>query len=396
VSSIYRIPLVRPFLPSFEELEWDVREMLDTGRLSNFGPFSKRLECVAQDQLRVNHALAVSSATTGLCLVLNTLPAGTEVILLSFTFIATAQAVIWNRLIPVFADVQPDTLNVCPNSIRTLLTDRTSAIVAVHVFGSPCDNETLARLASENGVRLFFDSAHAFGSSYRGSYVGAHGDAEVFSLSATKVVPSGEGGLVTTNSEYMNEAILDRRNYGLKDGNSKDCHNDGLNGRLPEFSAILALKEIDSLAWRVARRNEIAAAYREFLAPVPGLRFQIVRDGNRSTFKDFTIQVDPDEFGATRDQLRASLASRGIESVPYFWPSIHVMQRFKQHKPRVSLHETNRVSNQILSLPIFEAMNDVDICDVAQSIVEFHDAVRSGAQTSSPATPRETTDAPVC
>jgi dTDP-4-amino-4,6-dideoxygalactose transaminase len=386
-----QIPLVRPYLPALGEIVDDLSEMLDSGRLTNFGPFSVRLEREVEAILGVRHVAAVSSATTGLCLLLNTLPVGSEVIVPSFTFIATVQAIIWNRLTPVFADIQPDTLNVCPRSVESHVTPRTSAILAVHAFGSPCYIEELHQIAKKHHTMLFFDSAHAFGSKHQGVHVGSFGDAEVFSLNATKVVSSGEGGLVTTNWESLYDAILDRRNYGLNHNGSRDCSNPGLNGKLPEFSAILALKEVASLAWRLERRNEIAHRYLHGLRGLPGLRFQTVRDGDLSTYKDFTIQVDQDSFGVDRNRLQVHLANGGIETAPYFWPPIHRMTYFRPYlKPDQNLVQTDIAADRILSLPMFETLSDDDIERVVISIADlarsqlhrhrFHDtALRLGA-----------------
>lgn len=365
----YRIPLVQPCLPTLQEIEPDLRQMLDSGRLTNFGPFSVRLEAQARRDLGVAHAAAVSSATSGLCLLLSTLSRGSEVIVPSFTFVATVQAIVWNGLVPVFADIDQGTLNVCPRSVEARLSSRTAAILAVHAFGAPCNIEALREISRDRHVPLFFDSAHAFGSRHSGTMVGSFGDAEVFSLSATKVVPSGEGGLVTTNNKRLHNAILDRRNYGLKANGSRDCANPGLNAKLPEFSAIMASREIISLDWRVRRRNEIARRYLAGLKELPGLRFQEIQCGDISTYKDFTIQVEPNRFGTDRNQLRASLAHVGIETAPYFWPAIHRMTLFSKYaSDSQPLPETDRACDQILSLPIFETMSDESVDFVIRSI----------------------------
>ena len=364
-----RIPLVRPSLPTLGEIEGDLRVMLETGRLTNFGPFATRLEHDAAAAADVRYAAAVSSGTTALVLLLNTLPRGSEVVLPSFTFIATAQAVIWNDLIPVFADIEPDSLNVDPRAVEACITPRTSAILAVHAFGAPCAVGELEAIAARHDIRLFFDAAHAFGSRRDGRPVGSFGDAEVFSLSATKLVPSGEGGLVSTNDEGLYSAILDRRNYGLDRCGTRDCAHDGLNGKLAEFNAILALREVATLPARVRRRNQIAQRYRDRLAGMPGLTFQTVRPSDASTYKDFTVQVDPAVFGISRDDLRRSLAAESIETAPYFWPALHQMTRFRQYlRENTALPVTEQVADRILSLPMFEDLDDADVDRVVRGI----------------------------
>jgi dTDP-4-amino-4,6-dideoxygalactose transaminase len=371
------IPLVRPLLPSLHEIEAELQEMFDSGRLTNFGPFSRRLERETETLLGVRGAAATSNATAALTLVLDTLPPGSEVILPSFTFIATAQSVVGASMTPVFADVDPSTLTLDASSVEACLTPSTCAIVAVHAFGVPCDIFGLEALSQKHGLMLVFDSAHAYGSRYGGVPVGRFGHAEVFSLSATKVVPAGEGGLVTTNYDGLLEAVLDRRNYGLRRDGSGDCANHGWNAKMTEFNAILAVKELETLEWRVCRRNQIAQRYLEMLRDVPGLQFQRVPDGDRSTYKDFTIQVDPVRFGATRDELRAQLARLEIESAPYFWPPLHRMTYFNRFvRASSNLSVTERVAESVLSLPLFESMTDEEMEFVAGSVAEIGAAGR--------------------
>jgi dTDP-4-amino-4,6-dideoxygalactose transaminase len=365
----YRIPLVRPYLPSRASIERELDEMLDSGRLTNFGPFSTRLEAKTRELLGVGHTAAVSNATIGLTLILSTLPPESEVILPSFTFVATAQAVTAARLIPVFADIDSDTLNVDVQSVTACITPRTRAICGVHAFGVPCRIDELQHTARKHDLLLLFDSAHAFGARFNRRYVGGFGDAEVFSLSATKVVPAGEGGLVVTNDPALHEAVLDRRNYGLAHDRSGDCRNQGWNAKMTEFHAILAIREIETLEWRIARRNAIAKRYHDGLADVPGLRFQRVPEGDVSTFKDFTVQVDPRVFGVTRDELREKLKQAGIETAPYFAPPLHHMTMFQPFvRPGQMFPETERISASILSLPLFETITNDEIDEVVTAV----------------------------
>jgi dTDP-4-amino-4,6-dideoxygalactose transaminase len=366
------IPLVKPSLPKFEEIEYELRTMLASGRLTNFGPFSQELEQRFSKLLRVKHSLCVSNATTGLLLLLNTLPKGSEVLVPSFTFLPTVQAILWNSLIPVFVDIDIETYTISPDSIASQITEQTSAILAVHTFGNPCDIDALQDIARKKKVKLFFDSAHAFGAKHKDAYVGNCGDAEVFSLSATKLLPCGEGGVITTNSDFIYEATINRRNYGFKH-NSRNCANLGLNGKITEFSAILGLKEIDSIDEEVRKRNKIAQKYIQSLSGLEGIEFQQVRDMDRSTYKDFTIAFDGSSSRLERDILMKELLSRGIEVDAYFSPAIHQMEYF-QNLPikQTNLTTTNSLEKKILSIPIYSDLSDDEVNYIINAIKDIH------------------------
>jgi len=356
-----RIPLVKPFLPRLEDIESDLRNMLESGRLTNFGPYSRLLENKTRDMLGVRHVASVSNATTGLVLLLNTLPKGSEVILPSFTFLPTVQAVLWNGLVPVFADIDPDSYNISPELLVPRITERTSAILAVHIFGNPCDVDALEGIAKSHNLKLFFDSAHAFGGKFNGKFLGGSGDAEVFSLSATKVLPCGEGGIITTNDDIIHQAILNRRNYGFKT-NSRDCHNMGLNGKMTEFSAIIGVKEIESIGLQIEKRNEIARKYIYNLQGQDGISFQKINQADTSTYKDFTIKINANLFGANRDCIKSKLIRNGVGAEAYFCPAIHNMSYVKDNYPaKLPLYNTDQLEMEILSIPIY---HDIANCDI--------------------------------
>jgi dTDP-4-amino-4,6-dideoxygalactose transaminase len=355
------VPLVKPHLPSLEEIETELRGMLNSGRLTNIGPYSQRFESAVADFLGVSHAVCAASGTTGLCLLLNTLPKGSEVLVPSFTFVATVQSVLWNGLVPVFVDIESDTFTMCPKSAKAALSSRTSAILAVNTFGAPCGIDDLAELAKRARVSLYFDSAHALGATHKGKRLGAFGDAEVFSLSATKLLACGEGGIVTSNNRSLYEALLDRRNYGFRHG-SRDCANMGLNGKFTEFGAILGLKGLDSLDARIRRRNELASTYRTRLGAIKGIEFQKVKAGDYSTFKDFVILCDPEKLGLNREELAAHLRGKGIETASYFSPAVHELSYFKNYLQSGSeLGRTSLLQERVLSLPIYSDLTEEEV-----------------------------------
>jgi len=388
---MHHIPLVKPHLPTLEEVESELRDMLRSGRLTNFGPFAALLEQRVRELLNLKYALCTSNGTTGLMLLLNMLPRGSEVLVPSFTFLPTVQAIVWNSLVPVFVDIDATTYNCLPSAVASKITQRTSAILAVHTFGNPCAVEELEDIAHQNRLRLFFDSAHAFGARCNGRYLGCFGDAEVFSLSATKLLPCGEGGVIATNSDAVKEAILDRRNYGFMAG-SRDCSNMGLNGKITEFSAILGTKEIEFVGREVARRNQVAGRYRSGLGCLPGLGFQSVGPASTSSYKDFTITVDSGMFGSDRDTLRSELGTRGIETGVYFDPPIHRMAYFLSRTSRGNeLRNTELIAERILSLPIYSELSDDEVEYVIASVI---DSCRAGKKVGEAFSHRALCDEP--
>lgn len=359
-----QLPIVSPEgLPGQEFLS-DVQEILASGRLTN-GSFVREFEAAAAVYLDVPHCVAVSSCSVGLALTLRALGLHGEVILPSFTFHATAHSVLWNNLRPVFADCDPETFCLCPRAVRSKISPSTAAILAVHVFGHPANITELDQIAADQDILIIYDAAHAFGSKVGDRHVGSFGLAEVFSFSPTKLIVAGEGGLITTRDATLAERLRAARNYG--DSGNYDPNLAGLNGRMSEFHAALALRGLDSLEARIERRNEIRRRYEERLGHIPGLRFQQIRTGHHSTCKDFSLLVNEAEFGVSRDRLRRVLHRENIETKRYFWPPVHRQQMYRHIWDQRPLPCTEWISQRTLNLPIYSSLHDdsVDrICDV--------------------------------
>jgi dTDP-4-amino-4,6-dideoxygalactose transaminase len=361
------VPFVRPDLPDFDLLAADLAAAVAGGMLTK-GPELARLEAEAAAHLGVRHVVGVSSGTVGLMLVLAAVAdrqggfgsrtaRRREVIVPSFIFLAAPTSIAWAGLEPVFVDCDPDTFTVCPAAVRAAVSDRTAAIMACHTFGCPCAEAELEAIAAAAGVPLVIDAAHGLGTSVAGRPVGAVGFAQVFSLSPTKLVVAGEGGLVATSSDDLADAVRTGREYG-NDGRY-GCTLPGVNGRLPEFSAILARASLGRLAEVAARRREAAAAYAEGLAGLPGIGFQQIPAAATSSFKDFVLTVSPAAAGIDRDGLRARLAARGVDTRAYYDPPCHAMEAFAgAHAGRVvaglagPLTVTERIAATALALPM--------------------------------------------
>lgn len=361
------LPIVRPTLPAFDgDLAEKTREILETGRLTK-GPYLAAMEDRTAENQRVPHAVAVSSCTLGLLLTYRALELEGEVLVPSFTFMATVHPLLWIGAQPVFVDIDPETWNLDPACVESGITSRTSAIVGLHNFGNPAPVRELVAIAERHDVRLIFDAAHGFGALYRGQPLGSFGIAEVFSMSPTKLLITGEGGMVTTRDGALAKSIRISREYGNPGG--YDSIFPGLNARLPEFNALLGLYSLDRLEQSAIQRNQCADWYRTLLADVPGLRFQRIHPEDRCSYKDLSVYVDEEAFGLTRDQLETALAAENVDTRKYYDPPVHQQQIYRrQGSAQPALPVTERVARRSISLPIWSHMEFETVEKLAEAI----------------------------
>jgi dTDP-4-amino-4,6-dideoxygalactose transaminase len=363
------LPFAQPTLEDRKEVLDRIEHSLSTGWLTD-GPVVQDLETRAARHFGAQECVAVASCTLGLMLVMQQLDPKGPVVMPSFTFSATAHAAAWNGLDIRFADVDPATWLLDPDRVS----GAAGLIVGVHVSGVPCDVARLEELASRTGAQLMFDAAHGAGSlvSTNGAEhpVGAFGAAEVFSLTPTKVLSGAEGGLITTNDSELAHQLRLARNYG--NPGSYDTLFPGLNARLSELHAAIALVAFDHLESRVEHRNSVAARYRERLGSIHGVGFQHVPEGSRSSYKDFTITIDGDGFGCSRDTVVAALQAEGVDTRPYYSPPVHRQTAYADLGP-FELPVTDRLASQVISLPIWShlPLGTVDrVCDAVERIHE--------------------------
>jgi dTDP-4-amino-4,6-dideoxygalactose transaminase len=365
-------PVARPALPDFEALAPEMRDVLASGLLSK-GRHLRDFEEALAAHLGVRHAVAVSSGTTGLMLTYQALGLKGEVVVPSFTFMATVSALVWVGARPVFADVNAATTNLDPEAAESVMTDKTSAVVAVHNHGNPADVDGLRSLAERHGVRLVFDAAHALGSLYEGTPVGPQGDANVFSLSFTKLLVAGEGGVVATNDDALAEQVRFGREYG--NTGHYDSAFAGLNGRMGELAALLALRGLPRLEAGARHRNRLAELYREELGDLPGIGFQRVRAGDRSSYKDFSVTVEAGAFGLTRDELAAALEAENVETRKYYDPPAHRHTAYRRFAPPdEALPDTMLLAARSLSLPIWSDMEPAVVSRICAAIRSAHES----------------------
>jgi dTDP-4-amino-4,6-dideoxygalactose transaminase len=367
-----KVHIVKPFLPSFGDMSEEVEEIL-TGGMVTKGRHLLAFEEAVAEHLGVRHAVAVSSCTTGMMLTHKALGLTGDVVVPSFTFMATVSALVWAGLRPVFADVDARTSTLDPAAAEAAITPRTSAIVAVHNFGNPADIDDLQAVADRHGLKLIFDAAHGFGALYQGVPVGGQGEVNIYSLSPTKLLVAGEGGIVATNNDYLAEKTRIGREYG-NDGNY-DSLFAGINARMPEFSALLGLHSLRFLETAARHRNELVALYRKNLGQLPGLGFQEVRSGNRNSYREFSIVVDPETFGMTRDHLATALAAENIDSRKYYQPPAHRQTAYRQYAPTEDvLPNTEMLSSRSLALPMWSHMDSEMVLRICWTIERIHES----------------------
>jgi dTDP-4-amino-4,6-dideoxygalactose transaminase len=356
------IPITRPHLPSLERFSEVIAELFETRMLSNFAKYSRLLESRAATLLDHPGPQCVSSCDIGMVLAWRALdgPSG-EVIVPSFTFCSTVNSLRWCGLTPVFADVDPETYCLDPEDVRRRITPRTVGIAAVHTFGLPADIEALEGLAAEHDLRIVFDAAHGLGGRYRGRALGAFGDASVFSLSGTKLVTGGEGGLATFRDAETADRFNYLRAYGFR--GDYNCRHIGLNGKLSEMNAALAWLSLDLIDEVMTRRLAQVARYRQALAECNEVAFQSVPDGCVHGYKDLAIRFADRE---RREAAEAALAAAGIMTKRYFFPA-HRMESYRADH-RYALAVTDRLAEQILCVPLFHDLKDAQIDGIAATI----------------------------
>ncbi|MFE7580048.1 DegT/DnrJ/EryC1/StrS family aminotransferase [Streptomyces gardneri] len=377
-------PLARPTVNADPQLYETMHEILESGQLTN-GAQVAAFEREVAEFLEVDHVVAVSNCTTGLLMVLRCLGLSGQVVLPSFTFIASGHVVLWNGLSPAFADVDRETFTVDPERVAAATGSETGAILATHTFGAPCDMDALERIADARGVPLIVDAAHGFGGRYPdGSRIGGRGIAEVFSLSPTKPFTTGEGGIIATRDASLARDLRTARNYG--NPGSYDSILLGLNGRLTEFSAIVGRRGLPHLPEWLERRRNLAMRYQDNLVDLPGVSFQRIAHGAVSVYKDLSIVVDPVLFGLERDQLAKALEAEGIPTRAYFDPPLHQQSVYQKYAAGAgnsawagSLVNTEWLSARALTLPLYTDMAAAvldQICDAVRRVHEHAEAVQ--------------------
>lgn len=369
----------RPNIPSRARLLARIEDILDRRWLTNSGPYEQDLERRIASYIGVQHCIAICNGTVALEIAVRALGLRGEVIIPSFTFIATAHALQWQEVTPVFCDVDPATHNIDPAQVERLITPRTSGIIGVHLWGRPCDTEALDCIARSRNLQLMFDASHAFGCSHRGRMIGQFGRAEVFSLHATKFFGTCEGGVIATNDDSLAQKVRLMRNFGFSGYDNVTYI--GTNGKMNELSAafgVTALEEIENVL-SSNRRNYYS--YRHALDGIPGLRLIQYDECERSNYQYIVLEVDADEAGLHRDELLQVLHADNVLARRYFYPGCHRMEPYRSYFPHAGLllPETEMLAGRVLVLPTGTALSEGDvsaICEIVRAAIENAPQVR--------------------
>ncbi len=356
-----------------------IDDMLDRRWLTNHGPFVEELEQQLAAFLGVKHCIAMCNGTVALEIAARALELRGEVIVPAFTFVATAHALQWQEITPVFCDVEPHSHNLDPQRIEALITPRTTGIVGVHVWGQPCAVDALTDIARRRNLRLMFDAAHAFGCSYRGQMIGNFGDAEVFSFHATKFFNTFEGGAVTTNDDALAAKIRLMQNFGFA-GLDRVIYI-GTNGKMSEVSAAMGLTGLESLTEFVAINQRNYEHYHRELAEVSGLRLLRYDPQERNNFQYITAEIDAPASGISRDHLVQVLHAENVRARRYFYPGCHQMEPYRSYFPHAGLllPVTEQLTQRVLILPTGTAIDAQAISQISQ-LIRF--VVEHGAEIS--------------
>ncbi|HEX5184305.1 MAG TPA: DegT/DnrJ/EryC1/StrS family aminotransferase [Allosphingosinicella sp.] len=350
------VRVTRPFLPPLDEMLPLLREMWESRILTNEGPFHQRFEAALSTLLGGRPASLVANGTLALSIALDAAGIEGEVVTTPYSFVATSHAVRMGRLTPVFADIRPDTLNLDPAAAEAAITPRTSAILAVHVYGTPCDVEALAAIARRRGLVLIYDAAHAFGVRLHGRSIAAWGDFSTFSFHATKAFNTFEGGAVVAGAD--GKARADRlRNFGIVD----ELHVDsvGGNAKMNEFCAALGLLQLDHFETVRAELARIDRLYRILLADLPGLHLLPVPEGVEPNHAYFPLLVGPG-FRTDRDGLHDALKAEGIHARRYFYPLLANLPMYRglASAAPANLPVANDAAARVLCLPIHTGLGE--------------------------------------
>jgi dTDP-4-amino-4,6-dideoxygalactose transaminase len=360
----------RPNIGDRQRLLERINDLLDRRWLTNKGPYVREFEQRIADMVGVKHCIAMCNGTVALEIAIRAAGLTGEVIVPSMTFIATAHALQWQEITPVFCDIDPRSHNVDPGCIEELITPRTTGIIGVHLWGHPCDLDSLADIAQRRNLKLLYDAAHVLGCSYKGRMIGGFGDAEVFSFHATKFFNTFEGGAVVTNNDDLAAKIQLMKNFGF-DGYDNVIYI-GTNGKMNEVSAAMGLTGLESLEEFIAINCRNYKHYKQELEGIPGIQLITYDETERYNYQYIILEIDDRITGISRDQLVEILHAENVLARRYFYPGCHQMEPYRSYFPhaRLMLPNTERLVRRVMTLPTGTAVGLEEINRICE-IIKF-------------------------
>lgn len=344
-------------------------DILDRKWLTNGGKYEQEFERRITALTGVKHCIAMTNGTIALEVLFKASGLTGEVIVPSFTFPATAHALKWLGITPVFCDVDQDTHNIDPAKLEELITPETTGIVGVHIWGRPCNVKALSSIAKKHNLKLMFDAAHGFGCSLGGRMVGNFGEAEIFSFHATKFLNSFEGGAIVTNNDDLASRVRSMKNFGF----SPDCDDVigvGTNGKMTEISAAMGITSLESMDDFVAFNKSNYELYQQYLAEIPGVKLVFYSETDRNNYQYIVIEIDSAVVGISRDILIETLHADNILARRYFHPGCHRIEPYKSMYPDayLKLPETESLTNNLVCLPTGSSISENEISEICNQI----------------------------
>ncbi len=360
-----KILVTRSSLPEYEEYCEEIRELWDTRWLTNMGAKHKQLQAELTKYLDVEEIDLLTNGHMALELSMQALNLKGEVITTPFTFASTTHAIVRNGLEPVFCDINPIDFTIDVSKIEELITDKTCAIVPVHVYGNICNVDEIERIANKYGIKVIYDAAHTFGVKYKGRGIGSYGDVSCFSFHATKVFNSVEGGAVCFRDKQFGRDLYNLKNFGIS--GPETIESVGANAKMNEFCAAMGICNLRHIDEEIAKRRAVVERYRSHLENVEGLQLSPIQENVESNYSYFPVIFDEKVFGSTRNEVLDALAAEGIGARKYFYPLTNTFDCFNGKYDAMLTPVALHISKRVLTLPLYAdlSLEDVDrICEI--------------------------------
>ncbi|MEE0266250.1 MAG: DegT/DnrJ/EryC1/StrS family aminotransferase [Acutalibacteraceae bacterium] len=363
-----KILVTQSSMPDLDDYINEIKDIWDTRWLTNMGSKHQRLQAQLKEYLDVENIDLLTNGHMALEITIQAMGLTGEVITTPFTFASTTHAIVRNGLTPVFCDINPDDYTIDVTKLEALITEKTSAIIPVHVYGNVCNVEEIEKIAKKHNLKVIYDAAHTFGVKYKGKGIGCFGDASCFSFHATKVFNTIEGGAVCFKDKALTDEIYNLKNFGIR--GPETVSGVGANAKMNEFCAAMGLCNLKNIDEEISKRKAVVERYREHLLGVEGIKLSPVQDDVISNYSYFPIVIDEELFGKNRNDVFNALSENGIYSRKYFYP---LTNAFDCYCDKYDVNDTPvalKISLGVLTLPLYPdlSLTDVDrICNIILS-----------------------------
>ncbi|MDR1877603.1 MAG: DegT/DnrJ/EryC1/StrS family aminotransferase [Flavobacteriaceae bacterium] len=365
------IPVTKPQLPPLDEFNSYLKKIWENQWLTNNGPLHQELEQALCDYLGIKYISLFSNGTLALITAIQSLKLSGEVITTPYSFVATTHSLWWNNIKPVFVDIEPDFMNIDPEKIEAAITPQTTAILPVHVYGNPCDIDKIQKIADTYGLKVLYDSAHAFGTKINGNSILNYGDLSILSFHATKVYSTIEGGAIISHDKKTKDRIDKLKNFGFAD--EVTVVAPGINAKLNEIQAAYGLVQLKYIDEMLVKRRSINSLYRELLKDIKGIRLLPEAENSETPHSYFPILIDKEQYGKTRDELYELLKTKNIYGRRYFYPLISNLPTYRglPSASESNLPVANKIAEKVLCLPMYSELSLSDVEKICNFVKQW-------------------------